>query len=124
MAHRYLLQFQGYEESAAMMENKYAYSVLTGMDKKRQDALLAEYQDVKEKKDYVRERVFKSIHDIPDEQSRSVIWMIYIERKVPDEVADWMGLDTKEVRQLKNEGLQSLKVPESFCAFVRKMEMP
>lgn len=123
MAHRYLLQFQGYEEAANLAENRYALaSVLCGFDREKQKRLMAEYHDALKKKDLVRKRVIRALGSLPDEKSGITLWMLYVERKQPDEVAVWMKIPVEEVRQLKKEGLTSLDVPEWFYQTVRRRE--
>lgn len=113
IAHAYLLQLQGYEEATAIMKNRYLYAVYA-LRKEKTESRESAFREMTMETNKIRKNIFKSLKDMDNAYSREVLWMSYIERKQEDEISEELQMTIKEVQDLKNIGLQNLRIPQEY----------
>lgn len=122
MAHRFLLQYRGYEDAANLCENRYMLSAFVAPEKEQMEILLYKFRVAQKKKEKVLKEKVDALQKLKDGESRIILWMIYIERKEPDEVAMLLDVSEEEVLKKEEVGLLRLEVPEDFCRDVKRRE--
>ena len=111
LARAYLRMLQGYEAAAAIYKDRYVYARLSA----RKDSHAEKaYVQTERKADLIRKELFQSLSTIANENSRQVLWLLYIERKQVDEVAHYLCLSPDAVLRLRKKGLRSIEIPDEM----------
>lgn len=109
LARAYLRMLQGYEAAAAIYKDRYVYARLSARHDNHAEKA---YVLTEQKANIIRKKLFRSLSTIANENSRQVLWLLYIERKQVDEVAHCLCLPPDTVLRLREKGLRAIEIPD------------
>jgi len=108
-ARAFLERVKGFEEATAIMENRYIYAYYAG---EAYSGLKADWLEMRKMLAIVRRDTFRALLAIQDEDSRRVLWQLYIERKEKGEVAEFLHMTLGEVEKHMYKGFYELELPQ------------
>lgn len=114
IAKAYLRQLGGYEAATNTLKNRYVYAMYAKAESEEMMRFEQSFREMEKRTNRIRKDIFQALRSMENKLSMTVLWMLYIEGKQVDEVAEQLRIPEWRVAILNQEGLRDLPVPEAY----------